>query len=116
MFYSKHYSEVKLEEVNVDGAKDVSIRWLLSKDNKAPNFAMRLFEIEPGGHTPYHVHPWEHEIFVVSGSGILRYEGKKYELIEGSIIYVPSSTDHQFKAGDSGMKMICVIPNEGDKR
>jgi quercetin dioxygenase-like cupin family protein len=116
MFYKKHYSEVKLEDVNVDGAKDVKIRWMLSKDNNTPNFAMRLFEIGKNGNTPNHSHNWEHEIFVVSGSGKLKYENEEYELFDGSIAYVPKSTNHQFIAGENGMKMICVIPNYGDGR
>jgi len=116
MFYAKHYSEVKLEKVNVDGAKNVKIRWMLDKNIGAKNFAMRLFEIGANGNTPFHEHPWEHEIFVVSGSGKLKLEDDEFELSEGSIAYVPSDSKHQFISGDNGMKMICVIPNMGDKR
>ncbi|MCD4651924.1 MAG: cupin, partial [Candidatus Cloacimonetes bacterium] len=55
------YADVTLEDVNVDGADKVKIRWLIAEKDKAANFAMRMFEVEPGGHTPYHQHAWEHE-------------------------------------------------------
>ena len=43
---------VPAEDVTMEGAEKVTIRWLISKDDGAPNFAMRLFDMEPGGHSP----------------------------------------------------------------
>ena len=34
--------------VEMEGAKGVEIRWLISKDDGADNFAMRMFELKPG--------------------------------------------------------------------
>jgi quercetin dioxygenase-like cupin family protein len=48
---------VKLEEVADEGASKTKVRWLITDQMGAKNFAMRLFEIEPGGHTPLHKHP-----------------------------------------------------------
>ena len=42
------YKEVIAEVANMEGAKGVKVRWLISDKDKAPNFAMRLFEVEPG--------------------------------------------------------------------
>ncbi|MGB9599903.1 MAG: hypothetical protein ACP5QK_00920 [Myxococcota bacterium] len=47
-----HFNEVEESRVEMEGAKDVFIRWLVSKDDEAPNFYMRLFIIKPDGHTP----------------------------------------------------------------
>ena len=41
----------------------------------APNFTMRHFEVAPGGRTPFHAHPWEHEVYVLSGTGKVRQKG-----------------------------------------
>ena len=38
--------------VEVEGAKDVEIRRLICKEDGADNFAMRMFELKPGGCTP----------------------------------------------------------------
>ena len=57
--------------VTLEGASGVSVRVLVGPDDGAPSFAMRLFEIEPAGHTMQHSHPFEHEIIVQSGAGTL---------------------------------------------
>ncbi|MDP2945130.1 MAG: hypothetical protein Q8N86_02100 [Atribacterota bacterium] len=58
------YKEVKAEAVDFEDVKDVKVRWLISDKDNAPNFAMRLFEVGPGGHSPLHTHNWEHELFI----------------------------------------------------
>ena len=51
------------------------VRWLITKEMGAPNFVMRLFEMEPNGYSPLHAHAWEHEVFVLEGEGIV-FDGK----------------------------------------
>ncbi|MDD2716323.1 MAG: cupin domain-containing protein [Candidatus Wallbacteria bacterium] len=113
MFYAKHYTEVSAQEVEVEGASNVKIRWLVDQKKGAPNFAMRLFEIGAKGHTPFHAHPWEHEIYVLEGSGVMRIEDAEYPLSKGSVALVPEDKKHQFASAGKAMKMICVIPNKG---
>lgn len=97
--------------VEIEGAKDVAVRWLISKEDGAENFAMRLFEFQPGGHTPLHTHPHEHEVFVVEGQGLFVYEGQEYEFGSGHVIFVPGNKEHQFKnTGGSVLRMLCMIP------
>ena len=60
-------ASVTKKPVNVEGAEGVGIRVLISKDDGAPTFAMRMFELEPGGHTPLHRHPHEHEVEIATG-------------------------------------------------
>jgi quercetin dioxygenase-like cupin family protein len=70
--------DVVTKPVDMAGAKDVDIRVLISTDDGAENFAMRMFEVQPGGHTPWHTHPNEHEVFIVEGHGVLVYAGKEH--------------------------------------
>jgi len=42
-----HQTSIEAEEVP-EPAVGVKIRWLINKEMGAPNFAMRLFEMEPG--------------------------------------------------------------------
>ncbi len=104
-------TNVKKTLVKAEGAKDVEIRWLISKEDGAPNFAMRMFELKPGGHTPLHSHPHEHEIFIVEGNGTLSCDGKNYKFGPEHVIFVPGNAEHNFKnTGDSLLRFLCLIP------
>jgi len=106
-----HYTDVKAEKVDVEGAKDAQIRWLITKDDGAKNFTMRLFDVRSGGCTPLHQHDWEHEVFIVSGSGELRDKTSAEPFKKGDVIFVPSMEWHQFvNSGDELLQFICVIP------
>ena len=107
------FKDVEVEQVKEPGSKGVTVRWLISEKDGAPNFAMRLFEVEPGGFTPYHKHSWEHEVFILEGKGILVAEQKSSPLKKDDAVFVPPDEKHQFK-NDSGDKLvfICVIPIE----
>lgn len=106
-----HFSEVEESRVEMEGAQDVFIRWLVSKEEDAPNFYMRLFTIKPDGHTPYHKHNYEHEVFVLEGEGVVIIEGVEYKLKSGFVVSVPPDMMHQFKNTSlSEFKFLCMIP------
>jgi len=104
-------SNIKKSPVNIEGAKDVEIRWLISKEDGAENFAMRMFELQPGGHTPLHTHPHEHEVFIVDGTGTFHCEGNDHDFGPEHVIFVPGNAEHNFKnTGDSTLRFLCLIP------
>lgn len=104
------YYKVPLEEVKEE-AEGVKIRWLISDKDHAKNFAMRLFEVESRGYTPYHKHDWEHEIFILEGEGEVRIEEKIYHIKKDSVVFVEPGQKHNFKnTGNTLLKFICVIP------
>jgi quercetin dioxygenase-like cupin family protein len=108
----KNYKDIELRPVPVEGASGVNMRWLISQ-KEAPNFAMRLFEIEKNGHTPLHTHPNEHEVFILEGQGELIFENTKNPLETGYVVYVPPDKMHQFRnTGKSILKFLCLIPNK----
>ena len=105
-----HYTEVPAEEADGE-AKGVKVRWLISKETGAPNFAMRLFEVEPGGYTPHHTHPWEHEIYILSGRGLAVGEEGEKPIKPGDVIYIPPGERHQLRNnGDKPLRFLCLIP------
>jgi quercetin dioxygenase-like cupin family protein len=107
------FKDVKAEEVKEPGSKDVTVRWLISEKDGAPNFAMRLFEVEPGGFTPFHTHAWEHQVFVLQGRGLLVAEEKNVPLKKDDAALVPPDEKHQFKNdSDEKFTFICVVPIE----
>jgi len=105
------YKEVKTEAVDFEDVKDVKVRWLISDKDKAPNFAMRLFEVGPGGYSPLHTHNWEHEVFILEGKGVATDGEKEAQIRSGTVVYVPPEERHQFKNTGSGtLKFLCLIP------
>jgi len=60
------YQNVEAKDAD-EGTSKLRVRWLITKEIGAKNFAMRLFEMEPGGYSPLHSHPWEHEVFILEG-------------------------------------------------
>jgi len=106
-----HFTEVEIENVEMDGAKDAKIRWLISEKDGAPNFATRLFEIEPGGFTPYHSHSWEHENFILEGEGVLTTEKGELPFRKGDVIYVDPQMKHNYKnTGKEVLRFLCIVP------
>jgi len=106
--------KINLREVSgssPEGTKGVDFRPLLADNIHAPNFYLRHFEIAPGGYTPKHSHDWEHEVFVIEGTGKLSLKDKDVTLEPGDAVFVEPNELHQFvNTGKSRMRLICVIP------
>jgi quercetin dioxygenase-like cupin family protein len=72
---------------------------------------MRVFEMQPKSSTPYHHHPWEHEIFVLAGSGVVRVAQAERQLSEGDAVLVAPNEQHSFiNTGEALFRFICIIP------
>ncbi len=106
-----HYSKVDLEIPKETGAKNIKIRWLISKKDGAKNFAMRMFEVQSGGCSPLHQHDWEHEVFILEGTGLLRDKTHEEPFGAGDVVFVPAMEWHQFvNSGKSMLRFLCLIP------
>ncbi|MGQ9538401.1 MAG: cupin domain-containing protein [Candidatus Bathycorpusculaceae bacterium] len=109
-----HYDEVNAEEAKEEGASKLKVRWLITKDMGAPNFAMRLFEMKPGGHSPLHSHPWEHEVFILEGEGVVVGVEGETRFRAGDVVFVLPNEKHQFRNdGDKTVKFLCLVPHHG---
>jgi len=107
-----HYKEIPPDPVGEEGASGLTVRWVIAKEDGAPNFSMRVFEVEPGGHSPYHKHPWEHEVFILEGSGFLVQGDEEFPLSRGDVIFIPPGEEHQLKNPfEENLEFICLIPN-----
>ena len=71
-----HYTAVVAKDAE-GGSNKLTVRWLITKETGAENFAMRLFEMAAGGNSPLHSHNWEHEVFILDGEGLLLADKKK---------------------------------------
>ena len=84
---------------------------VVTADDGAPNFCMRVFEIQPGSSTPSHTHAWEHEIFVISGRGAVIGEEGGTEIGKGSVIFIAPEENHCLvNKGNEPLRLVCIIP------
>ncbi len=107
-----HYEEVLQEPVAMEGAVNCRMRCLIGPDDRAPSFSMRQFEVAPGGHTPWHSHGYEHEVFVLEGAGVVLEDAVEHPLRPGTCVFVPPHQVHQFRnTGPGPLKFLCLIPH-----
>jgi len=107
----KHVNEVEPQKL-MNG--EVLKRVFMSKD-EVPTFVMRLFTLQPGASTPFHSHPWEHEVFVVEGRLKVVCENGETIVEKGHFVYVLPNELHQFiNVFESACSFICVVPKEGE--
>ena len=105
------WRDIAPQDVTAQGAENTTIRVLIGPDNGAPNFVMRLFEIEPGGSTPLHSHDFEHEIFILSGTGACIQPDGETPVSAQDAVFMPGGEEHCFRnTGDETLRIICLIP------
>ncbi len=100
-----------LDTKSIQELPGVVKREVINADDGAANFCMRVFDIEPGAFTPSHQHPWEHEVFVLSGRGVVVGEEGETQIAKDSVVFVPPDEHHCFiNNGSETLRFICVIP------
>lgn len=67
---------------------------LLTLDDNPPTCTLSYSEIPPGGTSSHHIHPWEHEVYIIQGSGTLFCDGAEYPVKAGDAVFVPPNVDH----------------------
>ncbi len=99
------------ELVTEAGAHGTTIRWLFKTSDGAPTFAMRYFVVKPGGNTPKHAHPWEHEVYVIHGTCTVFCEGETRDVEAEHAIFIEPDAIHSFtnNAGED-LIFLCMIP------
>jgi quercetin dioxygenase-like cupin family protein len=93
-------------------SEGITIRWVIGKPEGAPNFAMRVIEFAPGAVFAPHRHPFEHEIFVLEGEGVVKGPQGEIAMKPGTAIYVPSDEVHGYRnVGKGSLRFVCVVPH-----
>jgi quercetin dioxygenase-like cupin family protein len=104
--------QIEAAAVESEGAVNCRMRCLIGPDDAAPSFSMRQFELAPGGHTPKHSHAYEHEVFVLEGSGVAMEGDREHAIERGNAVYGPPNQLHQFRNTGAGpLKFLCLIPH-----
>ena len=113
----KKIDDVPMQDVNMEGAKDVRVRVILGPDDGVPTFAMRVFELAPSGHTPFHTHSFEHEVIVMNGDIAVVTEAGDKPLDKGDVLLIMPGDKHQFKnlSNTQDARFMCLVPIEYQK-
>ncbi|MDX2114297.1 MAG: cupin domain-containing protein [Planctomycetota bacterium] len=106
----RNINEVEGKPVQMDGVKGVTMALMVGREHGAPNFSLRSFRVEAGGHSPRHSHDYEHEVFIVEGGGEVLLEGQYRSIKPGDVVFVPADQEHQFRAGPAGLRFLCLVP------
>ncbi len=106
---SRDYREVPVEPAG----EGITIRWVVGRPEGAPNFAMRVIEFVPGAVFARHQHPYEHEIFVLEGEGVVEGPEGEVPMRLGVALYIPPDEPHGYRNTGAGvLRFICVIPHQ----
>ena len=89
----------------------VSKRVLIGPKEGAEGFAMRYFEVEPGGNSAFEHHPHIHQVFVVHGRGRVLIGEQYHDIGPGDVIYIGPDEQHELRAApNEALGFICVAP------
>jgi quercetin dioxygenase-like cupin family protein len=93
------------------GADKATRQVLIGIDENSPNFHLRYFAVQPGGHTSLDQHPHDHGVYILHGRARLRLGNEEHELCSGDVVYISSNEIHQFfTVGAEPFGFLCVVP------
>ncbi len=97
---------------NVRSVFDGTRARLVNLDDNPPTCTMTYSEIPPDGTSSHHIHEWEHEVYIIEGSGTLICDGKEYPVKEGDAMFIPPNVDHYTlnNGGDGNIRRIEINP------
>jgi quercetin dioxygenase-like cupin family protein len=109
-------ANVPVEKLDKKGAVETQVQYLIDNRQGSDRFALRLYTVQKGGHTPLDQHPYEHHVYVMRGEGLLRQSKDKNSFLKklkpGDSIFIPSNAVHQFSnAQDEPFIFLCVKGN-----
>lgn len=88
---------------------------ILISPDEGPNFAMRVFEIQPGGSMPNHTNQVEHEQFVLSGRAKIGIGEEIFEVKKEDVVFIPADIPHWYETiGEEPFRFLCLVPNKPD--
>jgi quercetin dioxygenase-like cupin family protein len=91
--------------------RDVTKQVLIGPKDGAAAFAVRYFEVAPGGRTSLDDHLHDHGVVILRGRGRVRLGDEEHDIGFGDVVYVASHEIHQFfNVGDEPLGFLCVVP------
>lgn len=90
------YPKVKSEHLGRHGCLGANERRLVSEEDGAEHFHVRVIEILPSGFIPPHQHEHEHCAIMLEGKCVVVCGGKEKTAEEDSVIFIPANVMHSW--------------------
>src|SRR5437764_13370174 len=104
-----HDVQVRAYGPENSGADNATRQILVGTDENSPNFHLRYFAVQPGGHTSLDQHAHDHGVYVLHGRARLRLGDEEHELYAGDVVYIPGNEVHHFfTLGEEAYGFFCV--------
>lgn len=98
--------------VAMAGAVGATRQVPIGKADGAPNFSIRVFTLQPGGHTPHHQHESEHLNYILEGNGVVMDGEVLRPVRAGDFVLVKPHEQHQYRnTGDGPLVFMCMVPS-----
>ena len=107
--------------VEMEGSLGVDIQIPIGVNDDTPAYSMRVFTVTPGGHTPYHDHPFEHLNYIISGEGVINTENGPFWIASDDCVLIPAGIKHNYenfiqvskdRTTKSNLVFVCLVPKE----
>ena len=113
--YAFEWDGIDPELYEESGTAGATRRVLIGPADGARNFAMRYFEIPPGGRSALDRHAHDHGVYILKGKARLALRGAAHDLGPGDVAYIAPYEAHQLEnTGDEPLGFLCVIPPKSD--
>jgi len=108
----KHLHDLPLEPLS---AGEKTSKQVLISHEEGPNFAMRRFVIEAGGHIPLHTNTVEHEQFCIGGEAEVVIGEDFITVKKNDVVFIPANVPHSYRTTSSEVfEFLCLVPNQPD--
>ena len=105
----KNIYKVKLDVHLTD---KIMAKELISRDEFGSKLSCHKIYIPPKEEYPVHLHPHEHIILLIDGSGWMKYweneQEHSFNLHKGDVFFVPANIPHQVGAYEDGANMLAI--------
>jgi len=118
----KRLWEIGSYKVEPPNERSLQILFSPQVDKGIENLTVLMSTLAPhSGRTGVHTHPVDEVIYVITGRGEGKENGKTFKIEPGTIIYAPAGVEHDCRNfSDETMQMLCVyvpaLPDESVDR
>ena len=91
--------------------RGASKRVLIGPRDGAEGFALRYFELQPGGNSAFEKHPEIHQVYILRGRGKVLLGDTYHDVAEGDVIFIAPNEQHELRAApDECLGFLCAAP------
>ncbi|MCF7807394.1 MAG: cupin domain-containing protein [Candidatus Marinimicrobia bacterium] len=109
------HRNIKQPAIEALSAGEGTSKQVLISPDEGPNFAMRRFIIESGGHMPLHSNSVEHEQFCLGGEAEVVIGDETVTVKKNDVVFIPAGIPHSYRTTSrEPFEFLCMVPNKAD--